>query len=261
MQLKCFLASSKGTALVAFLLVLATVTSKSSLTMKVQAAQRDVDSYHSYAQFVNTADAVEDYDFPDFSDQISGVECAIAYSDGKFDTSIPDSFSQQLENLDANSKLCDSTIKNLNDQYKEKVRQQNMINDLKRRGAAGRLRIPARGISVAIFNSDSQAVCDARDSACSIHLRGQHVIGDHSNQEFRALPRVQVGDTVYIDTVSGQQVYKVVDRFKGCNTGYDLIYRDSNQSAMNKYANSICLYTCDGPGGYNVHIVYAVRVS
>ena len=74
----------------------------------------------------------------------------------------------------------------------------------------GRLQIPSIDIDVAVTDDCTQANCDKQDLAiyyeygtwegCTYY----EYIGDHSNQEFRNLPKIQVGDKAYLYNKEGK---------------------------------------------------------
>ncbi len=249
---KIFIASS--------VFVIITELSLSHFALKVNALDYYVSSYdrcaESLSDFYSEPVCIQADDMY-LSDTSS--DRVIAFSDGLFSQGIPSSFSHALSVLKSCSCMCDAQLKQLNDTYKEQVQQQNILRGIRNRGAMGRLRIPSRGISVALFDTWEQSVCDAPDSACYFFIREQPIIGDHNYQAFKNLRRVVTGDKVIIDTLSGSQTYRVVERISGANADTDLVYRGTSQSLVGKYPNSICMYTCDGPGGINILAVYAVR--
>lgn len=110
---------------------------------------------------------------------------------------------------------------------------------------AGRLRIPAVGIDVALYRSNAQHVVDRLDSAAYFELRpwlGHMVIGDHNNQAFRALHGVEVGMTCYIQTPDGATLhYECMRVFNGINTG-KYIAEENGRICMADA--DLLMYTC-----------------
>ncbi len=122
----------------------------------------------------------------------------------------------------------------------------------------GRLVIPAAGIDVALFSWGTepvgdystdklvevvrQAVVDNEDSALLYYddLVG-NIIADHSNQDFSALPNVQIGDSAYI--LSGDRMVTLRCSFteNGINTGYGIT--DADGSWTHEDVDYVC-YTC-----------------
>lgn len=191
---------------------------------------------------------------------------ALEYSANMYTSALDSMTSTALQDLNNHTTLGDREIaleikRQL--EYKEReraeARRKSIAAERARRGSLGRLISPSVGIDVALFDSWAQSVCDAPDSACYYYMHGQLVIADHNYQGFKTLPRIKIGDKVYIDNGYSVETYRVVDKFKGRNGDTDMLYRDNPSSALNKYPNSIFMYTCDGPGGINILIVYAVK--
>ncbi|MCQ2529176.1 MAG: hypothetical protein MJ108_08705 [Saccharofermentans sp.] len=93
----------------------------------------------------------------------------------------------------------------------------------------GRLVISSANIDVALYNSISQSVCDAEDSACFYHMPNIQgmTIADHNYQAFSSLTQVNVGDIGMIKTNNGGTIYiKCVEVADGHNTIDSLVYED-----------------------------------
>ena len=121
-----------------------------------------------------------------------------------------------------------------------------VMEDINERGAVGRLSIPAAGIDVALFDSNSQAVCDASDSANYFYYySGSYMICDHNYQGFSPIEWLGDGTPIYITTASGTYTYTISGRDYAINVGgvlYDL--SGTNNFAYWKPACSIVLKTC-----------------
>lgn len=121
----------------------------------------------------------------------------------------------------------------------------------------GRLIIPNVGIDVGLYyvNWDNgQRIADRKDSAGWYHhylTKTSNLIADHSNQEFRTLKNIQVGDRAYIltkDSIIALTCTWVID---GHNTG-DYI-TDADYHSVIDDAEYVC-YTCL-KGWRNVRVV------
>lgn len=111
-------------------------------------------------------------------------------------------------------------------------------------GAAGRLRVPAYGISIPLYSSMSQGVVDAPNSAAMFGLNGLTVIGDHWNQDgFGAVRSMAIGTEVYIDYPGGSVgQYHVTYRGTGTNASTNLLFSDG--SPVDARYGGLVLYTC-----------------
>lgn len=111
-------------------------------------------------------------------------------------------------------------------------------------GAAGRLRIPAYGISIPLYSSMSQGVVDTPNSAAIFGLNGVTVIGDHWNQDgFGAVRSMAIGTEVYIDYPGGSVgQYHVTYRGTGTNASTNLLFSDG--SPVDARYGGLVLYTC-----------------
>lgn len=126
-------------------------------------------------------------------------------------------------------------------------------------GTAGRLCIPAVGITVALDWCDvyadgdgAQSVVDWHDSAAYFWLDGIHVIADHSNQAFDLLSEVEVGDVAYVEDGSETTAYVCICVTDGVNTGHDIQTYDGTSAS--DYADvSLVIYTCMN-GWQNIRI-------
>lgn len=137
-----------------------------------------------------------------------------------------------------------STLAKNAEAYKEQQRQARIRSEVASRGSMGRLYAPSIGIDVALFNSMSQAVCDAPDSACYFYIGGAPVIGDYQNQGFSRIRSAVPGSTLmYISDGTNITTYRCVASYNGYNTGYDLT-DEAGVSATGKYPRSTILYTC-----------------
>lgn len=113
--------------------------------------------------------------------------------------------------------------------------------------AYGRLVISSVNIDVALYNSNSQSVCDAEDSACFYYLGSNQgmTIADHSSQTFETLTMVTVGDTAVIKESNGGRIYlQCIEVVDGRNEGDYLVYSDGSiATGRSDYLTYTCLDT------------------
>lgn len=127
-----------------------------------------------------------------------------------------------------------------------------------RSGYIGRLMIPSVGINVALREgtglSTLQAYVDAQDSAAIFWDSSGRTVGDHNNQDFATLHEIEVGDRLRIYYPDGTYTeFEVTVKFKGHNTGNDLVDDDWN-GFVNADPDGLILYTCYN-GWQNIWIV------
>lgn len=72
-------------------------------------------------------------------------------------------------------------------------------------GDEGRFYVPSLGISVALYNSYEQWVCDNWDSACYFNYYSMEIIADHNYQGFSALNGSYIGMYAYIEYADGSR--------------------------------------------------------
>lgn len=120
----------------------------------------------------------------------------------------------------------------------------------------GRLRIPAAGVDVALYNNTDQETCNREDSACVFPKApqdgGSNIVADN---EMPGLTSVAIGSTAYVITPSGEQInYICVDAFDGHNdvTGFDALQK--NDGTVVWGTADLIVYTCLSDA-YNVRIV------
>lgn len=124
----------------------------------------------------------------------------------------------------------------------------------------GRLVIGGVGINVGLYSEggDAQAVTDAYDSACLIGtLRGNVLVGDHSNQGFDRIRNAVPGITeAVVMTGSGNEAFICREIITdGRNLGYAIAGSDG-LSIEDRYENSLITYTCNsGAGNDSITIV------
>lgn len=111
-----------------------------------------------------------------------------------------------------------------------------------RPGMMGRLRMPSIGVDVAVFNSDSQEVANAADSACYFTWLGYPVMGDHNYQGWSKMSAFAPGTAIYFDDGSSVQKYVCTANFTGINTGHGFTYEDGTPLE----GAPLVLYTCLG---------------
>lgn len=121
----------------------------------------------------------------------------------------------------------------------------------------GRLYIPSVDIDVGLGYSKDiwrwQGICDQHDMACMFSWADGHwIIADHNNQEFAALPDVQIGDMAYIFYGDSYDTLKCIDIFNGHNSGEYGLCDDEYNNIEAKY--DIFCYTCLD-WWYNIRIV------
>lgn len=124
----------------------------------------------------------------------------------------------------------------------------------------GTLHIPAAQIEVRLYESDTQATADAKNSATAFRCDGSWIIADHNNQEFRTLPDVGVYDMAWIDKEDGKTVLLVcTDIFYGKNTGHEITDL-SGRNVMGDH--DYLMYTCrKGKGWRSVVVTQWVEVE
>ena len=113
-------------------------------------------------------------------------------------------------------------------------------------GSAGRLEIPALGISVALHDvwndgSDSQAVVDMWDAAAWMPSYSSVLIADHCDQAFASLPGSYVGMTGYINYPGSSSMITCVDTAYGDMNGSLYI---NGELWCNRYPYCLVMYTC-----------------
>lgn len=108
----------------------------------------------------------------------------------------------------------------------------------------GRLVIPDIDINMAIFNTNAQAVVDAKDSAACFKSGDTFLVADHWYSGFERIRDCKKGDVAYVDM--GDKVYEFVcvEVIKGHNTGKHLTDWDDNSIMYDKNPNGLTLYTC-----------------
>lgn len=127
-------------------------------------------------------------------------------------------------------------------------KQKNVKEEIAARpGMVGRFSIPEFDIDVAIFNSVSQSVADAKDSANYFAFGDMMVLGDHWNQDnFNNIKQCTEGTKAYIDTGTEIKEYICVKSFTGHNKVN--VMTDENGVFLNYGHNTdgLTLYTCNG---------------
>ena len=113
----------------------------------------------------------------------------------------------------------------------------------------GRLVISSVGINVGLFQQygdEGGPIVDAWDSAALFNTStGCTVIGDHNNQGFNAIKRIQVGDMAEIQYLDGNvDVYKCVAVVTGHNNG-DYLTDDEGNRLYDVYPDKLVCYTCN----------------
>ena len=127
-------------------------------------------------------------------------------------------------------------------------KKQSITDEIAARpGMVGRFSIPELDIDVAIFNSVSQSVADAKDSANYFAFGDMMVLGDHWNQgNFNNIKKCIEGTKAYIDTGTEIQEYICVKSFTGHNK-VNVMTDDAGNSLNYGYnTDGLTLYTCNG---------------
>lgn len=126
----------------------------------------------------------------------------------------------------------------------------------------GTLEIPDLSISVRCYNSNKQDVVDADDSAVLFKYGDTYLCGDHYNQDFRNLPKVEVGTLAYL--VTPEHTYKFIctEVTTGHNYQSSIVDSEYNDLYSNRNAGGITCYTCvSGSFGEDVHLAMFVPVD
>lgn len=153
-------------------------------------------------------------------------------SDSKVDTS----------NIDKYVSVGDSQIQSNIAEYQRQQKHLAVAGERARRGSAGRFSCPSVGLDVAVFNSSSQSVCDAADSACQWYSDGTRVIADHVNQGFYKIKSMRPGTKCYFDDGTNITEYTVQYLTQGHNTGFQI----TDSSYNNMFGKvGFLLYTCN----------------
>lgn len=119
--------------------------------------------------------------------------------------------------------------------------------------AYGRLTIEEVGIDVGLYNSNSQAVCDAVDSACFYHHPKEDgmIIADHAGQSFKTLTDVEVGTVGSITRQDGSVItIECKEVFDGHNDQGLVDENGNNVAGSYDYLT----YTCLDSTGKNIRI-------
>ena len=121
----------------------------------------------------------------------------------------------------------------------------------------GRLVVPSVGISVRLYDSWSQSVVDAEDSAAYMRRDGRNNIGDHSSQGFSSIAHIKVGDIAEIrkkdGTVIKYQCYRSA-KVGFCQNGEDLDY-DGKDVFRKTELGGLALTTCANQSGDRIYVV------
>lgn len=123
-------------------------------------------------------------------------------------------------------------------------KKENIESEIAMRpGMIGRFIVPSADIDVAVFDSMSQSVCDAEDSAAMFSYGSAALVADHNDQDFATLKDCDVECYAYLVTADGTQTYICTDVFTGHNTGDELTDEDYNDITYDNPGGLIC-YTC-----------------
>ena len=124
-------------------------------------------------------------------------------------------------------------------------------------GNIGRLYI--KNHSVALYNSLSQATCDAWDSACYGTWSNVIIIADHKNQGFDIIKTCKPGDTCYILHQDGAKEQFICTKIEpnGRNMETDVLDRYGNSAYEAGY--NMFMYTCN-ENWKNITITYWNRI-
>lgn len=119
-----------------------------------------------------------------------------------------------------------------------------VIDASEARGAIGRWVIPEVGVDVAAFDSSSQSVVDAPDSAGLFYALGQHLVADHNYQGFNAIKNCRTGMEAHLETSEGRQTFICTGITTGTNVGNDIITSDGRSISKVNRGGYTC-YTCN----------------
>ena len=133
----------------------------------------------------------------------------------------------------------------------------SVLEEKKKRGNIGRLKISSVGVDVALFevscydSKKNQSVVDKKDSAAYMtdanDYFGFTIIGDHSKQGFSKIKKSIPGKTTaVIDFGTYKETYICTKKFKGRNVG-DLVDLDGN-SIAGQNNGGLTMYTCNDDG-------------
>lgn len=123
----------------------------------------------------------------------------------------------------------------------------------------GTFSIPAVGVEVDCYDSYSQEVVDAYNSAALFRHQGHDVIADHVNQGFGAIKFCTPGTKAYLYTPNGTYEYVCADVIQGHNDGYNLTDENGNLIS-DTYPGSLVCYTCND-SSQNITLVFFEAVG
>lgn len=175
----------------------------------------------------------------DIGQILSTTDLILEYND-----LVGDASSSKIDTSSINKYISvgDSQIQSNISEYQRQQKHLAIAGERARRGNIGRFSCPSVGLDVAVFNSSSQAVCDAADSACQWYSGGTKIIADHVNQGFYKIKSMRPGTKCYFDDGTNITEYTVQYLMQGHNTGYDLT--DLNYNSMFGRVGFL-LYTCN----------------
>lgn len=152
---------------------------------------------------------------------------------------IYESYQEEISSIATEPTIKENTIN---------IEKPSVIEEIASRpGIVGRFYIPDLDIDVAIFNSVSQSVADAKDSANYFAFGDMMVLGDHWNQgNFNNIKKCVEGTKAYIDNGKEIQEYICVKSFTGHNK-VNVMTDDTGNSLNYGYnTGGLTLYTCNG---------------
>ena len=164
------------------------------------------------------------------------------------------------ENL--NRRISFSELIYENDQWlfrKAKSPDKNILKEISQRSGTyemiGRLYIPDISLNTALFNTNSQEIVDAQDSAACFKSGDTFLVADHWYFGFDKIKDCKKGSVAYIDT--GETVYEYVctDVILGHNTGKILTDSKDNSLMYNVNTDGLTIYTCVN-GWKNIRIAF-----
>lgn len=120
-------------------------------------------------------------------------------------------------------------------------------------GSVGRLTIG--GYSAELYNSSSQYVVDAVDSAAYMPWGNMVMIADHAFQGFDIIRSVGAGAVATITDNSSITYLTCVSSYQGYNTGEGINLNDGRYAEQVTDGNYM-LYTCNDSTGYSVTVTY-----
>ena len=169
-------------------------------------------------------------------------------------------YSDYRSRTDLYKKISFSELIYQNNQWlfrKGNTADKNILKERKQRSGTyemiGRLYIPDISLNTALFNTNSQEIVDAKDSAACFKSGDTFLVADHWYYGFDKIKDCKKGSIAYIDT--GEKVYEYVctEVILGHNTGKILTDSKDNSLMYNVNTDGLTIYTCVN-GWQNIRI-------